>query len=328
MSKTHYTYFLLFTFFLLVPAGFAEETPRSDYGPLSDYAQSPKHINSLTPQLRSGFPQANDSVEFYIKTTAASVWANTDDYNLDYYQNQINIGGKWQFNDDWQFDLSYRLNYAQNNYLDGLTQSFHQLFGLDQNGRTEVAKHRFSIVVPQYGVAIADFEGDTLSNATILYSQYQWLNTKMHGLSFGASLYYNNVPHGNFKGRSFEQALQLNYSYQHLNYRVFSTLGVVFHDIERIFTQFQYKKATLSLLLGYQYQLATHHELHLEFRWYEGAIDDSNAFSLASTEFVLGYRYLMARSAIEISLTENLFNMDNSTDIAFTVGYRYRFDSH
>ncbi|WP_199480075.1 DUF3187 family protein, partial [Vibrio harveyi] len=45
----------------------------------------------------------------------------------------------------------------------------------------------------------------------------------------------------------------------------------------------------------------------------------------ASNEFVIGYRYLMENSAIEVMAIENARNMDNSTDIAFTFGYRYLF---
>lgn len=36
-----------------------------------------------------------------------------------------------------------------------------------------------------------------------------------------------------------------------------------------------------------------------------------------------GYRYYLDRSAIEFTVIENFLNMDNSTDIAFTLGYRH-----
>ncbi len=41
----------------------------------------------------------------------------------------------------------------------------------------------------------------------------------------------------------------------------------------------------------------------------------------------MGYRYLMGNSALEIMAIENARNMDNSTDIAFTIGYRYLLSS-
>nr|OEF66751.1 hypothetical protein A152_05005 [Vibrio tasmaniensis 1F-187] len=58
----------------------------------------------------------------------------------------------------------------------------------------------------------------------------------------------------------------------------------------------------------------SHHELHLEYRWYE---DGDTEFSEAANEVMFGYRYLMQRSAVEISVIENIFNMNNSTDVTF-----------
>ena len=74
---------------------------------------------------------------------------------------------------------------------------------------------------------------------------------------------------------------------------------------------------------GYQLSLFENHELHLEYRWYDGAEDGDTEFSEAANEIMLGYRYLMQRSAIEISIIENIFNMDNSTDVAFQLAYRH-----
>ena len=326
MIRTNIHSFIVLTFLLLTSSSFALEA--HNYGPLNAYAQSPLQSNSLTPQLRSGYSLTESNVEFYANFTAASIWAHTDEYSIDYYQNQVNVGGKWQLDERWQIDLGYRLNYAGDNHLDGLTKSFHQLFGIDQNGRDEASSHQFSISIPQYDIDIEDFQSDTLSSATTLYLQYQWLNEQNHGLSLGGSIYYNHVNSGTFKGSDFEQAVQINYSYRNLSHQLFSTVGLAIHDTERIFTQLTHKQVTLSLILGYQYQIAPNHELHLEYRWYEGAIDTPKSFSEASNEFVLGYRYTMPQSALEISLTENLFNMDNSTDIAFTIGYRYHLSLH
>ncbi|MBY6107499.1 DUF3187 family protein [Ferrimonas balearica] len=49
-----------------------------------------------------------------------------------------------------------------------------------------------------------------------------------------------------------------------------------------------------------------------------------HGFSGETDEVLLGYRYHLKQGAIEFTMIENIFNMDNSTDIAFTLAYRGR----
>ncbi|WP_432215313.1 DUF3187 family protein [Vibrio splendidus] len=46
-------------------------------------------------------------------------------------------------------------------------------------------------------------------------------------------------------------------------------------------------------------------------------------FSEPSNEVVAGYRYRLHQLAIEALMIENIRNMDNSTDIGFTLGFRF-----
>ena len=296
------------------------------YGPLRSYAQSPIQVVSHTNVLRSGYSLPSGYVEAYASGTIASVWAHTSDYSLDYYHNQLELGGKWQINENWQWELNYRWVFAANNHLDGLTESFHDFFGIGQNGRDEVDKNRFYMSMPEYDILIEDFEGETLANNLSTYLQYQLLQNEHHGLSIGGSLYYNDVPHGTFKGTSFEQGLQINYTYQLNSANVFySMVGMTFRSGDRALKDFPYRHNTAAFASGYRYALKENHHFILEYHWYQGSTEGPSEFADASNEFVIGYRYLMENSAIEIMAIENARNMDNSTDIAFTFGYRYLF---
>ena len=119
---------------LIAPFAFGFALADDGYGPVQSYAQSPFHTNNLSPMLRSGFSMPQSQYELFISGTVSSIWAVTSDYELDYYQNQIALGGKWQLDEKWQLDVHYRWNYAGNNHLDGLTIGFHDLFSLEQNG--------------------------------------------------------------------------------------------------------------------------------------------------------------------------------------------------
>lgn len=294
-------------------------------GPLQSYTQSPFHTNSLSPQLRSGFSMEEEQYEVYTSGTISSIWAVTATYELDYYQNQIALGSKWQLDSRWQIDLNYRWNYAGNNHLDGLTIAFHDWFSLEQNGRKDVENDRFVISMPEYGIELEGFRGETLSHAITGYLQYQLVNLDNHGLSIGASLYYNDTKHGIFSSSEFEQALQANYGYRSGKHSLDTTLAVTFRNTPTVFEQMPYRSSTWSIGSSYQYQLFEHHAFIGQVHVHQGITADDGEFSKPSTEFTIGYRYTLKNTAVEITAVENMFNADNSTDIAFGVAFRYRF---
>lgn len=240
------------------------------YGPLRSYAQSPVQVVSNTNILRSGYALPSGYVEAYGSGTIASVWAHTSDYSLDYYHNQLELGGKWQIDEKWQWELNYRWFFAADNHLDGLTESFHDLFGIGQNGRDEVDKNRFYMSMPDYDILIEDFEGETLANNLSTYIQYQIVQNEHHGLSVGGSLYYNDVAHGSFKGNSFEQGVQINYTYRFNAANVFySMAGMTFRNSDKALANFPYRHNTAAFAGGYRYALKNNHHFILEYHWYQ-----------------------------------------------------------
>lgn len=295
------------------------------YGPTRSYAQSPMQSNALSNVLRNGRSLPKDYVEAYTSLTVASIWAETSDYMLDYYHNQLEVGAKWQVDEKWQWELSYRWTFAANNHLDNLTQAFHDLFGIGQNGRDLVEKHRFYIAMPEYSINEEGFGGETLSSAISTYLQYQIFQTDHHAFSIGGSLYYNGVNNGPFEGHSFEQGLQANYSYLRGPHAFYSMLGMTTRDKEISIAEIPYRDDTFAFAAGYRYEINSKHHILAEYHTYQGASEGPDDFSDPSNEIVLGYRYVMENSALEVIAIENGRNMDNSTDIAFTLGYRYMF---
>lgn len=299
----------------------------NDYGPVQSYTQSPFHTNSLSPQLRSGFSMDENQLEAFGTGTISSIWAVTPDYELDYYQNQIAVGSRWQLHQDWQLELNYRWNYAGNNHLDQLTISFHDWFNIDQNGREDVAKNRFIIDIPEYGIDLENFRGESLSHALTSYLQYQVVTKEHHGLSIGLSVYYNNTNSGIFASSEFEQGIQINYGYRRNKHSLDAIMALTFRNTPTVFKDMPYRSSTWTVGSSYRYQLFERHHLIGQLAVHEGVSSGEDEFSKPSTEFTFGYRYLLGSSAIELTIIENMFNADNSTDIAFGIGYRYRFGS-
>ena len=316
---------VLYVWFIeIYPGALAYEFNRADkFGPLYHYTQSPLHSNSLSPQLRSSL--VSDS-EFYISNVIASVWANTNAYELDYYQNQFIIGSNWQVNDDWRVDINYRWSYAGNNRLDGPTIYFHDIFDIDQNGRDRVGKNRFIIDIPSYGIHLDNFKGESLSHTLTGYVQYQLYKEQAAGISVGGTLHYSNTKHGKLDSPKLEQGLQLNFSLRNHYHAIDASLALTRRKHSSIFQHIPYRKNNFSLALGYRYYLSESHTLLTQFSIHQGITNDESEFSKPINEFTLGYRFTYQRAAIEFIVTENMFNADNSTDIALGLNVRYLYN--
>ncbi len=294
--------------------------------PMFVYAQSPIHSNVLSTQLRSAEPKRAGSVEFKSSYTQASIWAHTSAYALDYYQNQSNIAVQWQASPVWKTELDYRVVTAKDNGLDSFVMGFHDLFGIGQNGRDEVADDQFTMDFYDAGVHLSDFEGDDLTNALTFYNELLLYSRGLMSLSAGGSLFYNNVRDGQFERTSFEQGVQLNYSYITVRHSIFSTIGLVHRNSDGDLVSHEnlsLENLSTSWAIGYEYRLNQRHSFLIESLNYQGWASNDPDFSEPSNEVVVGYRYRLYQLAIEALMIENIRNMDNSTDIGFTLGLRF-----
>lgn len=294
--------------------------------PMFVYAQSPIHSNVLSTQLRSAEPNRTGTIEFKSSYTQASIWAHTQAYSLDYYQNQSNIAVQWQASPIWKTELDYRVVTAKDNGLDSFVMGFHDLFGVGQNGRDEVAEDQFTMDFHNAGVHVSDFEGDDLTNAVTFYNELLLYSRGPMSLSAGGSLFYNNVRSGQFARTSFEQGVQLNYSYITPRHSFFSTIGLVHRNSDGHLVsdeRLALENVSASWAVGYEYRWNQRHSFVLESLNYQGWATNDPDFSEPSNEVVVGYRYRLYRLALEALMIENIRNMDNSTDIGFTLGVRF-----
>nr|WP_275660654.1 DUF3187 family protein [Vibrio chagasii] len=294
--------------------------------PMFVYAQSPIHSNVLSTQFRSAEPNRTGTIEFKSSYTQASIWAHTQAYSLDYYQNQSNIAVQWQASPIWKTELDYRVVTAKDSGLDSFVMGFHDLFGVGQNGRDEVAEDQFTMDFHNAGVHVSDFEGDDLTNAITFYNELLLYSRGPMSLSAGGSLFYNNVRSGQFARTSFEQGVQLNYSYITPRHSFFSTIGLVHRNSDGHLVsdeRLALENVSASWAVGYEYRWNQRHSFVLESLNYQGWATNDPDFSEPSNEVVVGYRYRLYRLALEALMIENIRNMDNSTDIGFTLGVRF-----
>lgn len=317
-----------FTCLLLLPVvGQAEETTPPHFGPLLVQSQAPLQITGLTPILQDPFLLDAGQSDFFASATIGSVWANTQDYQLDYYHNQFMAGLLHALDEQRRVGIWLQYRYAANNRLDGLTETFHRIFGIDQNGRTEVDEDRFYIDIPDtMDTPAEDFVGDPIVSAINLYGEQTLYQTMHHAVSAGVTLFFNRVSHGVFANTSFEQSAQINYGYRRDKHCLTASMALV-HRPDKPQHFIAVRPWGVQAGLSYQYRWFEHHELIAEYHLSQGKGDDPRLSDLNAPvhEVALGYRYLFGSSALELVALENMFNHDNSTDIVFNATFRHRF---
>lgn len=289
--------------------------------PLRTAASSPFQSTRLSTQLESAFKEQQS--EFYFTNSASSIWAQSDKYSLDYYQSNMTVGMKLATGEKFTTGIEYQYTWANDNGLDSFVMDFHDLFGVGQNGRDEVEEDGFHVSSQYYGVQLDDFEDENLVSALKMELQYHWYQSETDALSISGLVYFDQPDEDSFRSDAFEYGFQLNYSKLVNKHSFHSTLGVIKRSDASDLESIDIVNATAELGLGYVYALSEHHHFISEYYIFQGALDDDSAFSKPSQEVTLGYRYNFVEiGAVELSMTENIGNMDNSTDIMFTLGFR------
>ena len=304
----------------------SEQEITDDYGPLYVQAQAPLQAQAYTPQLRSGRVFSGRRLQLHFTGTASSVWAESSEYFMDYYHNEFNFGATVAIATGWEWEINIQHGYAGNNGLDSITIAFHDLFGIDQNGRDEVPEDQFVITSEEYGVDVTDFKNEIFSNAVANYLGYQIYQDEQHAVSAGYGISYDYVSSGPFKKSRWEHIGQLNYTYSSTPLHTFhATFGLGYSHDNATPGGLPLNDWSAMLGGGYQWRPWQRHALLLEYHLFQGEAANEPNFSEVAHEILLGYRYHFRHAALEFSAIENARNMDNSTDISFSLGYRHRY---
>ncbi len=254
----------------------------------------------------------------------ASVFALNDSYELDYYRTDYGLSLAFSPTKRWQLSLSHVLGRSDDAHLDQLTLSFHKFFGIDQNGRDQVAKHRFIARYPDYGLAESDFSRQTLSRQTELGIGYRWWWHERHQLSSRIALQYHQGPALWRDGGRWDQALQWDYGYRLRRHRFNAMVALSHSGAERILAA-PVRPYQWHLALGYRFQWHPSHSVELQYLASQGGLKRAAELSKSTHELALAYRFRYQRLAWQLGVLQNSVNADNSADVALHTQLRYLF---
>ncbi len=247
-------------------------------------------------------------------------------YELDYYTVEYRFDLRFNPSERWQFSGSYAHRTTDDAHLDQLTLSFHKLFGLDQNGRNQVPKHRYLISLPLKDKTLSDFQGETFAHQFELAASFQAYRYFRHQLAVTASAQYNDQRYLERDGSNLDLGLQLDYSYEWQDHRLNALLAYT-HTGAEVLLDTPTRQGLGHWGLGYRYRITPRHFLFVEYLFSQGALKGLGPLEDPVNEVNLGYRYQRGEVGLDFVMMENALNADNSADIAFNFRLSYRFDA-
>jgi hypothetical protein len=308
------------------PLAFAHEDSgdRShDPGFLHIRPQAPAYSFRMTmPHLLPG--SIKPGVGYVVGTTLSSIWVNDSDINLDYEMLDFHLSLTYGFNEDFGFALVYDQRNYFGGILDGLTEEFHDLFNIDQNGRTDVPKGRTYFERFDTGEVIDDLT--VLDNKAIsLLVQYVFLHGKGNlpaaGISGGVR-YALEAPTGGSEEHPVDVTLALGLA-KRLSESWYSCLHLgLTHFEQTTILNLDFKEEVFTMMGALVWQISHRYSLLAQVFSSEGTIKDFAQFDQPSTEIDLGMKIVTDSGLIyEFAIIENIFNYGNSPDFGVHFGF-------
>ena len=295
-------------------------------GPLTIRSLSPAQSLRLSPVPRSPYGLPENQTEIQFNVAAASIFIEEPGrFLMDFHFSDTRFAINHGFKHGWSAELSFNDRRILNAHLDGITKQFHDVFGIDQNGREDVDENDTQIVIPSYNINSGkEIKGPFsktigLSIQKVLIDKsVRWpavainINTSYETMSDGA------IEHGSIDyGVQFSIAQKRNsgYLYGNISYTRFGSdnwLGVPLSDQQ------------FSGMLGYEITAGEHQAFIVQYLFSEGVVEDIGALEDYSHEIHFGYKWRTESLLWEAGIVENIVNFDNSPDVAFTFGVTYK----
>jgi len=308
------------------------------YGPLKMYSQSP--FQSLRLGLRARTPStlAKGQYEASARSTWVSVWGldktvgdPTNEFFLDFEMLQTSVALAYGISDTLEIEGEIQNRSRFGGALDGFTQGFHDLFGIDQNGRDEVPKGGFLIELdPPGGPSVTLDSDDRGSFSRTLQFSVQHNVTcgtaRLPAFSYSLTARLETLDvDGPSSGSDIDLVASVAVSRRVGRFYLYGTLGYAWFGRDN-FRGIVLKDTQFSSLLAFEWRFRARQSLLLQYLRTNGLIEDFGPFSDTSNEITVGYKWEVRQKGIlELGFIENIGSFDNSPDFGIHAGFSQRF---
>jgi hypothetical protein len=290
----------------------------------SNNFQHSKNVESYL-RTRPGNPQPLSGDDL-----AAIVAMNGDRFYIDGEITVIDVGVHYGLTE--RLGLAVRVPWFgySGGFMDGMIYGFHDTFGLGQAGRDVVADDQFQVLVG-FGDEVYVTDGAPTSGgfgdpvATLHYTFPGRLRGWVLGLEGGlkAPIADNEV---NLSSGSWDVGLQLNAQRQWRRHAVVLNLAWV---VPGEFRPEGFEPATLpSLNASWLIRVGHHTSAVVQALFSENIFREATDTPLSELEFqvTLGAKFDLSFGTLGVGVTENVFNFDNTPDLALHLSYSRLFD--
>jgi len=308
------------------------------YGPLSVVAQSAFQSLRLGMQPRTPSTLGKGQYEIQAFSTWSNFWAVDGDvsspdkrYFLDYETLQTTLGFAYGISDKLELEVEYQGRSRFGGQLDGLSEGFHDLFGIDQNGRDEVEHGLFRLDLdPGDGrgpVSLDRSDRGAFSRTLGIAFQHNLTcgSRRLPAISYSVELRHDLRNRDLRGGNDLDVGVSVSASRRIRRFYFYGSLGNAWFGNDD-FRGLELRDTQWSAMLAVEWRFWARASLLLHWLGTAGLVDDFDPFDKRADEFTLGIKTeLRDRGVLEIGLIENLISFDNTPDVGYHIGFRQRY---
>jgi hypothetical protein len=301
------------------------------YGPLNLSSQSPFQALRLGIRPRTPSTLGRGQREFRALATWVNIWANGDDYFLDFEMLQTAFAFTYGISDTLQVEFEIQQRDRFGGEMDGLVQGFHDLFGIDQDGRDQVPRNQFTFdLSPAGGPNVSLDSGDrgTFSRSLQVSLQHNVTcgTARAPAFSYSVTSRLETADAGDLQGGGdVDLGASGSLARRVKHFYFYGTLGYAWFGRDE-FRGLKLKDTQYTIMAAVEWRIRATHSFVLQYLRTEGLVADFGPFTDDSHEVTLGWKWeARPRMVIEVGLIENLIAFDNSPDFGIHVGLVRRF---
>jgi len=314
--------------------------PANSSGYDYNYGQGPMDVRTNSPgqSLRLTLPNIVPGTirpgwGLNVAATTSNVWLTEErDYILDFEIFDGYIAAHYGINRRLGFGFFFDQRIYYGGILDGFIEGFHDLAGIDQDGRDQWPRYETWIIRRDTGSDTEDVNEKLTNNglgAALSYVLTHGTESWVPALCVNGLVRYGlQTPDSPDEpldfGASLGAAKRLSerwYAYGQLGYMHFGLTRIDDAMIEL-------KDKALSGMLAVAWHLTPDFPVMIQYQFQEGAIKNLVKLNDPSHEFTIGLKWKMKHGGVlAFGLVENLLAPDSSADFGVHLGYSYRFTS-
>jgi len=295
-------------------------------GPLNIRSLSPGQALRLAPMPRSpyGLPEGKTEAQFNI--AAASVFLQSPgEYLIDFNFTDTRMAINHGFGRGWSAEVSFNDRRIVNLNLDEVVEGFHDVFGIEQNGRDENLSQT-RVEFPLSSVSLGNELNGIFSQTVGITLQKVLIDKSVRwpalAIIFNSSV--ETLNDGMIEDGAIDYGIQMSLAQKKSTGYLFANLSYTKFGSDNTLEVIPLSDKQFSGMFGYEFTMGTNEAFIVQYLFSEGVLEELGALADVSHEIHLGYKWRTKTNIFEVGLVENIVNFDNGPDVAFTFGLTHR----